>query len=88
MSRNEYYDFAQLQDEYFCPMHSQAVSEKGGKCPKCGMKLQKSTVQKVEEESPEMLSYVCPMHPNELSDKLGNCSKCGMKLKEKRTTSK
>jgi|GEM_PF-1244761 len=87
MSKEEYYDLAQLQDEYFCPMHSDVVLDRGGKCPKCGMNLEMRTVQKVEEEAPEMLSYVCPMHPDELSDKPGNCSKCGMKLKENKTTS-
>ena len=87
MSREEYYDLAQLQDEYFCPMHSDVVLNRGGKCPKCGMNLEMRTVQKVEEEAPEMLSYVCPMHPDETSDKPGNCSRCGMKLKENKTTS-
>ncbi len=86
MSKNEYYDFAQLQDEYFCPMHSEVISEQAGKCPKCGMKLQMRTVEKPEKESAEMLSYVCPMHPDKVSGKPGDCSKCGMKLKEKPTS--
>jgi transcription initiation factor IIE alpha subunit len=88
MSKEEYYDLAQLQDEYFCPMHSKVVSDKAGKCPKCGMKLEMRTVQKPQDEPQEMLSYACPMHPDELSNKPGNCSKCGMKLKEYKTTSK
>jgi hypothetical protein len=86
MSKDEYYDFAQLQDEYFCPMHSEVVSDKTGKCSKCGMKLEMRTVQKPQEESQEMLSYACPMHSDELSNKPGDCSKCGMKLKEKKST--
>jgi hypothetical protein len=88
MSKGEYYDLAQLQDEYFCPMHSEVVSDKAGKCPKCGMKLEMRTVQKPQEEPQEMLSYACPMHPDEMSNKPGDCSKCGMKLKEYKTTSK
>lgn len=88
MSKEEYYDLAQLQDEYFCPMHSEVLSDQAGKCTKCGMILEMRTVQKAEEESPEMMSYVCPMHPDQASGKAGNCSQCGMKLKEKKTTSK
>jgi len=88
MNREEYYDFAQLQDEYFCSMHPQVVSNKPGKCPECGMKLKMRTVLKAEEESSGKLSYVCPMHPEETSDKPGNCSRCGMRLKEKKTSLK
>jgi hypothetical protein len=84
MSKGEYYDFAQLQDEYFCPMHPEIISEKAGKCSECGMKLQMRTVEKPQEESAEMLSFACPMHPDEVSGKAGDCSKCGMKLKEKK----
>lgn len=86
MSKGEYYDFAQLRDEYFCPMHSEVISEQAGKCSRCGMKLQMRTVEKPEKESAEMLSYACPMHPDEVSVKPGNCSKCGMKLREKPTS--
>ena len=78
-SREELYDLAQLEEEFFCPMHSEVVSDQAGKCPKCGMTLEKRTVQK---ESPEMMSYVCPMHPDEVSEKPRKCSKCGMKLKK------
>jgi hypothetical protein len=88
MSKEEYYDFAQIQDEYFCPMHSEVVSSEAGKCSKCGMKLEMKTVLKPQEESSETASYVCSMHPDEVSDKAGKCSKCGMKLKEHKTTSK
>ncbi len=27
---------------YACPMHSEATSDKPGKCPKCGMDLKKN----------------------------------------------
>ena len=86
MSKDEIYESAQLQDEYFCPMHSDVVSAELGKCPKCGMKLEMRTVQKAEEESPETVSYVCPMHPEQVSDRPGKCSKCSMLLKERETT--
>jgi hypothetical protein len=51
MSKNEYYDLTGLQEEYFCPMHSDVISSQEGKCPKCGMKLEMRTVPKVKEKS-------------------------------------
>ena len=86
MSKDEIYESAQLQDEYFCPMHSDVVSAELGKCPKCGMKLEMRTVQKAERESPKTVSYVCPMHPEEVSDRPGKCSKCSMLLEEREMT--
>jgi hypothetical protein len=83
MSKDEYYQFAQLQDEYFCPMHPDEVSGEAGKCSKCGMKLGMRIVQLVALESEETPSYTCPMHPEIVSDEAGKCSKCGMKLEMK-----
>jgi hypothetical protein len=59
---------------YTCPMHPDVMTDKPGKCPKCGMTLVKKKVDKV---------YTCTMHPDVISDKPGNCPKCGMKLVEK-----
>jgi len=50
MSKSEYTDLAGLQEEYFCPMHSDVVSSQPGKCQKCGMNLEKRAVLKVEEK--------------------------------------
>lgn len=50
MSKKEYYDFTQEQ-EYFCPMHPDVVSKQAGKCPKCGMNLEKRIVSKAEEKT-------------------------------------
>ncbi len=86
MSKKEYYDYLQLKDEYFCPMCADVVSDKPGKCTKCGMDLEKRTVTKVKEETSQNTSYVCPMHPDVTSDKPGTCSKCGMNLTEKKAT--
>lgn len=58
--------------EYSCPMHPEIVSNKPGKCPKCGMDL-------IETER-AVQTYSCPMHPEIVSDKPGKCSKCGMEL--------
>lgn len=30
-------------EKYTCPMHPEVVSDKPGKCPKCGMNLIKNT---------------------------------------------
>src|SRR5512138_2946460 len=46
---------------YTCSMHPSITSEKPGKCPTCGMNLEKKEVAKV--------TYVCPMHPEVTSDK-------------------
>jgi hypothetical protein len=62
---------------YTCPMHPEIITDKPGKCPKCGMTLVKKKVDKI---------YTCTMHPDVISDKPGNCPKCGMKLVEKTST--
>lgn len=36
---------------YVCSMHPEVTSDKPGKCPKCGMKLEKKQV---------LMAYVCP----------------------------
>jgi len=86
MSKDEYYNYAQLNDEYFCPMDSGVVSDQPGKCPKCGMNLEKRTVSTAIEQSGSNQAYVCPMHSDVTSDKPGTCSKCGMNLTEKKAT--
>jgi hypothetical protein len=65
---------------YVCPMHADIVSDKPGKCSKCGMNL--------VEKKMEKTTYVCPMHADVVSDKPGKCSKCGMNLVEKKKTGK
>ena len=61
---------------YTCPMHPEVITDKPGKCPKCGMTLVKKKVDKI---------YTCPMHPDVISDKPGKCPKCGMELVEKKS---
>ena len=64
---------------YTCTMHPEVITDKPGKCPKCGMTLVKKKVDKI---------YTCTMHPEVISDKPGKCPKCGMDLVEKKPTSK
>lgn len=35
---------------YTCPMHPEVVSHEPGKCPKCGMNLEKATSQEHTDE--------------------------------------
>ncbi len=63
---------------YTCPMHAEVISDKAGKCPKCGMNL---VAKKVEIKK----TFVCPMHSEITSDKAGKCPKCGMNLVEKKS---
>jgi len=64
---------------YTCTMHPDVVSDKPGKCPKCGMDL---IQKKMKMEAKKV--YTCGMHPDVISDKPGKCPKCGMELVEKK----
>ncbi|MBS1744013.1 MAG: hypothetical protein JST81_13350 [Bacteroidetes bacterium] len=58
------------QAKYTCTMHPEVVSDKPGKCSKCGMALTK------------IKTYSCAMHPEVVSNAPGKCSKCGMDMTE------
>jgi len=58
---------------YRCPMDTAVVSNKPGKCPRCGMDL--TRVKK----------FTCSMHPEIVTNKPGYCPKCGMELTEVET---
>lgn len=62
---------------YTCPMHPEVISDKPGKCPKCGMTLVAKKVKMAKQY------YTCSMHPEVISDKPGKCPKCGMELVKK-----
>jgi rubrerythrin len=69
--------------QYTCPMHPEVITNKPGKCPKCGMTLVKMEAKKVMEMKSDV--YTCPMHPEVKSDKPGKCPICKMNLvKEKK----
>ncbi len=74
-----------VQNTYTCPMHPDVVSDKPGKCPKCGMNLNLSKKEQMKMEV--MKIYTCPMHSDVVSNTPGDCSKCGMKLIERKKTS-
>jgi len=80
-------------ERYICPMHPEVISDKPGKCPKCGMNLIKveatdttKTTQRQEpatrQKLPKADRYTCPMHPEVISDKPGKCPECGMNLEK------
>ena len=72
---------------YTCPMHHDVKMGKPGKCPKCGMALEKKTMKMTgtkSEKKEAMKTYTCSMHPEVKSDKPGKCPKCGMDLIEKK----
>ena len=72
---------------YTCPMHPEVKMAKPGKCPECGMALEKKTIKKTEtvnKNKEAVKTYTCSMHPEVKSDKPGACPKCGMDLIEKK----
>ncbi|NVN94095.1 MAG: hypothetical protein HXX18_02305 [Bacteroidetes bacterium] len=72
---------------YTCTMNPDIKMDKPGKCPKCGMKLEKRTiiVKDIKTEKKGLSkTYICPMHMGVKMDKPGICPKCGMDLKEEK----
>lgn len=72
---------------YTCSMHPDVKMDEPGKCPKCGMSLEKETMKMTGtkgEKMEGMKTYTCSMHPDVKSDMPGKCSKCGMDLVEKK----
>jgi len=68
---------------YTCPMHHDVKMSKPGKCPTCGMALEKKTMKMSganNQKMEGMKTYTCSMHPEVKSDKPGKCPKCGMDL--------
>jgi len=82
MSQKQLKDAAKIV-QYTCPMHPEIITNKPGKCPKCGMTLVKMEAKKTVEMKSDV--YTCPMHSDVKTDKPGKCPKCGMNLvKEKK----
>ena len=66
---------------YTCPMHPKEVSDKKGKCSKCGMDL---VATKEKTTATKKSKYVCTMDSS-TSEKAGKCPKCGMAMTESKT---
>lgn len=64
--------------KYQCPMHPDVISDKPGKCPKCGMDLK--LIKREKQSQPAQKQYTCTMHPEVIKDAPGKCPKCGMDL--------
>ena len=61
---------------YACPMHPNFISDKPGKCPKCGMDLaQLSAKEQLKRDVTK--TYTCPVHLDVISTESGKCPKCG-----------
>lgn len=79
---------------YSCPMHPKEISDKKGKCSKCGMDLvakKETTHTTAPKSSPTTTvtksKYVCTMD-GATSEKPGKCPKCGMALVERKNDKK
>ena len=90
---------AKKQETYSCPMHPEVQQSKPGKCPKCGMALEKKAIKsgkpvkrktaistrKNSVKDAQPVTYTCPMHPEIHAIQPGNCPKCGMELVKEKT---
>ena len=63
---------------YSCPKHQDVVSDKEGKCPKCGMALELSAKEQMKAKG--IKNYSCAAHIEVTSHDPGKCPKCGKKL--------
>ena len=54
---------AMSKGKYTCTMHSEVISDKPGKCPKCGMKLVKMKPKAHIKESHKMQKDTLMSHP-------------------------
>jgi len=75
---------AEIMGKYMCPMHPDVISDKEGKCPECGMKLE-LIGGRTGMFVPGLIQshYDCPMQcEGSASDEPGNCPRCKMVLIE------
>jgi transcription initiation factor IIE alpha subunit len=55
-----------VKEKYTCPMHPEVISDKPGKCPKCGMTLVKVKSSPVIKKSHKMQKDSSMSHPNRM----------------------
>ncbi len=72
---------------YGCSMCPNVKSDTPGKCPECGMAMEKVKTSeketKIDKQSKiSQYVYVCSMCPDVKADKPGKCPKCGMNLEK------
>jgi hypothetical protein len=63
---------------YSCTMHPDVISNKPGKCPKCGMELSLSGKEQMKVGVTK--NYVCPTHLDITRHDPGKCPICHMDL--------
>lgn len=63
---------------YTCAKHSDVVSDKSGKCPKCGMDLHLTSKEQIKRTVTK--NYNCPVHLDVSSHNPGKCPQCGKKM--------
>src|SRR5258707_12340134 len=63
---------------YACPMHPNFISDKPGKCPKCGMDMALSSKEQFKRDEAKI--YTCPTDASVISTQPGKCPKCGKNL--------
>ena len=64
--------------EYMCPAHPEVRQTGPGKCPKCGMTLER--VQPLAPAPAARTECVCPVHPEIVRSEANNCPIRGMAL--------
>ncbi len=70
---------------YCCSVHKEVKESRPGKCPKCGMALEKRTTKMNTGKKDEMAKvYSCPMHTDVQSNQPGKCPRCEMDLIERK----
>jgi hypothetical protein len=55
-----------IKERYTCSMHPEVVSDRPGKCHKCGMKLVKAKTPSIIEKSHKMQKDTTKSHPDKM----------------------
>jgi YHS domain-containing protein len=66
---------AEMKAVYTCPMHPEVKSDKAGKCPKCGMNLEK---KKMAKEKMMQMEHMDKEHMHKKGEEKACCPMMGM----------